>query len=61
MKTTSSNPDDTVQKPKRPVPCAANEATEALNRVCAGVGDTNHESEKFVSTAAGRVLERNEW
>lgn len=37
---------------------AADEVTEAMNRVCAEVGDSK---DPFVSTAARRVLEQSEW
>jgi metal-responsive CopG/Arc/MetJ family transcriptional regulator len=37
---------------------AADEVTDAMNRVCAEVGDT---IDSFLSTAARRVLERSEW
>jgi metal-responsive CopG/Arc/MetJ family transcriptional regulator len=37
---------------------APDDVTEALNRVCAELGDT---SDKFVSSAAHRILERSEW
>lgn len=34
------------------------EVTEAMNRVCAEVGD---QDDRFVTAAAGRILERSEW
>ena len=34
------------------------EVTEAMNRTCAGVGDT---SDSFVTSASRRTLERSEW
>ena len=34
------------------------EVTEAMNRVCAEVG---HSTDRFVSSAARRMLERSEW
>jgi predicted transcriptional regulator len=37
---------------------APDEVTEAMNRVCAEVGDTR---ESFASSAARRILERSEW
>jgi metal-responsive CopG/Arc/MetJ family transcriptional regulator len=37
---------------------AADEVTEALNRVCAELGNAK---DPFVSTGARRVLERSEW
>lgn len=37
---------------------AADEVTEAMNRVCAELGETKN---PFVSAAARRVLERSEW
>ena len=37
---------------------AADEVTEAMNRVCADLGATN---DPFVSPASRRVLERSEW
>ena len=37
---------------------AADEVTEAMNRVCAELGDMK---DPFTSTAARRVLERSEW
>ena len=37
---------------------APDEVTEAMNRACAEVGETR---DPFVSTAARRTLERNEW
>ena len=37
---------------------AADEVTEAMNSVCAELGDTK---DPFVSSAARRVLERSEW
>jgi len=37
---------------------AADEVTEAMNRVCDEVGDLK---DPFVSTAARRALERSEW
>ncbi len=37
---------------------AADEVTEAMNRVCAELGATK---DPFVSSAARRVLERSEW
>ena len=37
---------------------APDEVTEAMNRVCAELGDRN---DPFVSAAARRVLERSEW
>jgi metal-responsive CopG/Arc/MetJ family transcriptional regulator len=37
---------------------AADDVTEALNRVCAGSQD---EPDAFTGAAAGRVLERTEW
>ena len=37
---------------------AADEVTEAMDRVCAAV---NGEPDGFVTTAAHRVLERTEW
>jgi len=37
---------------------APEEVAEAMDRVCAEVG---HPTDKFVSLAARRVLERNEW
>ena len=37
---------------------AADEVTEAMNSVCAELGDTK---DPFVSSAAHRVLRRSEW
>lgn len=37
---------------------APDDVTDAMNRVCAHVGETKNE---FVSTAARRILERTEW
>ena len=37
---------------------AADEVTDAMNRVCEEVGDSR---DPFVSSAARRVLERSEW
>jgi len=37
---------------------APEEVTEAMNRVCADLGDRK---DPFVSSAARRVLERSEW
>lgn len=37
---------------------AREEVTDAMNRVCAELGDA---TDGFVSLAARRVLERNEW
>jgi metal-responsive CopG/Arc/MetJ family transcriptional regulator len=37
---------------------APEDVTEAINRVCDSVGDTQ---DRFVSAAARRVLERTEW
>ncbi len=37
---------------------ASNEITEAMNRVCAEIGDAE---DTFVSSAARRTLERSEW
>lgn len=37
---------------------AADEVTEAMNSVCAELGDTK---DPFVSSAARRALERSEW
>ena len=37
---------------------APDEVTEAIDRVCAAVGD---QSDRFVAAAARRVLERTEW
>ena len=37
---------------------AADEVTEAMNRVCAEIRDTK---DRFVSSASRRVLERSEW
>jgi metal-responsive CopG/Arc/MetJ family transcriptional regulator len=37
---------------------APDDVTDAMNRVCAQVGDTKSQ---FVSTAARRILERTEW
>ncbi len=37
---------------------AADEVTEAMNSVCAHLGETK---DPFVSSAARRVLERSEW
>ena len=37
---------------------AADDVTEAMNRVCAEVGDAK---DRFASSAARRVLERTEW
>lgn len=37
---------------------AADDVTEAMNRVCAEVGGSK---DRFVSAAARRVLERSEW
>ena len=34
------------------------EVTEAIDRTCAEVG---HATDEFVSSGAGRVLERNKW
>ena len=43
---------------------AADEVTEAMNNVCAELGDTPDlevTKDPFVSSAARRVLERSEW
>jgi hypothetical protein len=37
---------------------APDEVTEAMDRVCADLG---HPSDKFVSSAARRILEQTEW
>jgi metal-responsive CopG/Arc/MetJ family transcriptional regulator len=37
---------------------AAEEVTEAMNRICAGLG---RPADEFTSTAARRILERSEW
>ena len=37
---------------------AQEEVTEAIDRVCAEIGDS---SDEFVSSAAHRVLKRSEW
>jgi metal-responsive CopG/Arc/MetJ family transcriptional regulator len=37
---------------------APEDVTEAMNRVCAELGNS---SDKFVSTATRRILERSEW
>jgi metal-responsive CopG/Arc/MetJ family transcriptional regulator len=37
---------------------APDEVTEAMNRVCAALGDTGDE---FVAAASRRILERSEW
>jgi hypothetical protein len=37
---------------------APDEVTEAMDRVCAEIGDSKDE---FVSLAASRILERTEW
>ncbi|MCI0626732.1 MAG: ribbon-helix-helix protein, CopG family [Acidobacteria bacterium] len=37
---------------------APEDVTEAMNRVCAEVGDA---ADEFVSSASRRVLERSEW
>jgi metal-responsive CopG/Arc/MetJ family transcriptional regulator len=37
---------------------AAEEITEAMDRVCAGLGRS---ADEFTSAAAGRILERTEW
>ncbi len=37
---------------------APDEVTEAMNRVCAELGDTR---DSFVSSAARRILRRSEW
>jgi metal-responsive CopG/Arc/MetJ family transcriptional regulator len=37
---------------------APDEVTEAMDRVCAQIGDSKDE---FVSSAASRILERTEW
>jgi len=37
---------------------APDEVTQAMNRACDASGETKDE---FVSTAARRILERNEW
>jgi metal-responsive CopG/Arc/MetJ family transcriptional regulator len=37
---------------------AREEVTDAMDRVCAGLGD---QRDKFVSSASRRVLERSEW
>ena len=37
---------------------AAEEITDAMNRVCAELGDPR---DKFVASAARRVLERSQW
>jgi metal-responsive CopG/Arc/MetJ family transcriptional regulator len=37
---------------------APEDVTEAMDRVCAGLGD---QRDKFVSSASRRVLERSEW
>jgi metal-responsive CopG/Arc/MetJ family transcriptional regulator len=36
----------------------ADEATEAMDRVCAGLGRS---ADGFTSAAGGRILERSEW
>ena len=37
---------------------APEDVTDAMNRLCAELGDT---AEPFVSSAASRILERSEW
>lgn len=40
---------------------APDEVTDAMDKVCAQLGHSSDRNDRFVSSAARRVLERTEW
>jgi hypothetical protein len=58
MKTAVSIPDEVFKGAEELARHAAEDITDAMDRVCAALG---HPADEFVLSAARRILERSEW